>query len=96
MKMEESYANESYKVLSVSLRVGEAMPLHQATSDAFIVCKKGKGKISFSDHEIILSQGETLLIKARQPHKLEVLEDFSSCIVLNQEGRIEFNGIKTF
>ena len=90
MEMKEVYSNDRYKVLSVSLSVGEAMPLHHATSDAFIIGKKGKGKISFADRQVILSQGETLLIKANEPHKMDILEDFSSCIILAQDGRINF------
>lgn len=88
--MIEVYSNAKYKVLSVTLNVGEAMPLHYATSDAFIIGKKGKGKISFANREVILSQGDTLLIEANEPHKMEILEDFSSCIVLNHDGRIQF------
>lgn len=91
MEMKEVYSNEQYKVLSVTLSVGEAMPLHHATSDAFIIGKKGKGKISFANRQVILSQGETLLIKANEPHAMEIMEDFSSCIILSAAGRINFD-----
>ena len=90
MEMTEVYSNDRYKVLSVTLNLGEAMPLHHATSDAFLIGKKGKGRISFADRQVILSQGDTLLIKANEPHKMEILEDFSSCIILSHEGRINF------
>lgn len=93
--MKEVYGNDRYKVLSVTLSVGEAMPLHHATSDAFIIGKKGKGKISFTDREVILAQGDTLLIKACEPHRMEILEDFSSCIILENDARINFNNVKT-
>ena len=66
------------------------MPLHQATSDAFLICKKGKGKITFSDRIVEIGQGETLLINANEHHKLEVLEDFNSCITLENDGQIQF------
>ena len=52
--------------------------------------KKGKGKISFDDRQVELSAGETLLIKAHERHQLEVLEDFSSCIVLENDAKINF------
>lgn len=90
MEMKEIHSNDKYKVLSVSLSVGEKMPLHEATSDAFIILKKGKGRISFSDRQVDLNAGETLLIKAHEQHKLEVLEDFSSCIILDNEAHIDF------
>lgn len=94
--MKEVYSNDRYKVLSVTLNMGEAMPLHHATSDAFIIGKKGKGRISFADRQVIVSQGDTLLIKANEPHKMEILEDFSSCIILDHDGRINFNEAKSF
>ena len=93
--MKEVYSNDQFKVLSVTLNLGEAMPLHHATSDAFIIGKKGKGRITFADRQVILSQGETLLIKANEPHKMEILEDFSSCIILGIEGRINFNDVSS-
>jgi len=90
MEMKEIHNNNRYRILSVTLSVGEEMPLHEATSDAFIMLKKGKGKISFDDRQVELSAGETLLIKAHERHQLEVLEDFSSCIVLENDAKINF------
>lgn len=90
MEMTEIYSCDKYKVLNVALNLGEKMPLHQATSDAFLICKKGKGRITFSDRIVDLRQGETLLIKANEQHKLEVLEDFCSCITLENDGKINF------
>jgi len=90
MKMNETFRNDRYKVLSVSLQVGESMPLHTASSDAFVIGVKGKGKISFSDREVILAQGDTILIKAKEPHRMEILEDFSSKIILEPNAEIDF------
>jgi len=44
----------------------------------------------FSDRIIEIGQGETLLINANEQHKLEVLEDFNSCITLENDGQIRF------
>lgn len=88
--MTEVYSCDKYKVLNVTLNVGEKMPLHEATSDAFLICKKGKGRITFSDRIVDLNQGETILIHAKEKHKLEVLEDFCSCITLENDGKINF------
>lgn len=96
MEMKEAYGNDKYKVLCVTLNMGEAMPLHHATSDAFIICKKGKGRISFADRQVTLSLGDTYLIKDSEPHKMEILEDFSACIILEAEGQINFNDLKVF
>ena len=90
MEMKELFSGESYKVLEVLLNVGEKMPWHEASSDAFIICKKGKGKVIFSDKVVEVCQGQTLLINANEPHQLEVLEDFCSNIILSSEGKINF------
>jgi quercetin dioxygenase-like cupin family protein len=90
MEMKEVYSCSKYKVLNVTLSVGEKMPLHEATSDAFLICKKGKGRITFADRIVDLCQGETLLINAHEAHKMEILEDFASCITLENDGRIAF------
>lgn len=90
MEMTEVYSCDKYKVLNVALNIGEKMPLHQATSDAFLICKKGRGRITFSDRIVDIRQGETLLINANEQHKLEVLEDFCSCITLENDGKINF------
>ena len=94
--MKEVYGNDKYKILCVTLSVGEAMPLHHATSDAFVICKKGKGRLSFIDRQVTLGAGDTLLIKEREPHKMEILDNFSACIILDADGRIDFNDVKTF
>lgn len=88
--MKEVYSCDKYKVLNVALGVGEKMPLHEATSDAFLICKKGKGRITFADRIVDLCQGQTLLIHAHESHQMEILEDFASCITLENDGRINF------
>lgn len=90
MEMKEVHTTDRYKVLNVTLSVGENMPLHEASSDAFIILKKGKGRISFADRKVEICAGDTLLIKAHEPHQLEVLENFESSIILNNEARINF------
>lgn len=88
--MKEAFKNDRYKVLNVSLKTGETMPLHKATSDAFVINRKGKGRISFSNREVLLSEGDTVVIKANEPHKMEILEDFSSSIILEPDAQIDF------
>jgi quercetin dioxygenase-like cupin family protein len=90
MEMKEIYSCDHYKVLNVILNAGEKMPLHEATSNAFLICKKGKGKITFSDRMVDIRQGETLLINKNEQHTLEVIDDFCSCVILENDGRINF------
>lgn len=95
MEIIEIERDDNYKVLTVTLTVGESIPLHHATSEAFLIGRKGKGKITFADREVILSEGKTLLIKANEPHKMDILEDFSSYLVLDLNGAIKFSDGRT-
>ena len=88
--MNERLSNNYYKVMEVTLNSGEGMPLHQATSDAFIMVKKGLVKIIFSDNEVDLHQGSMLLIPANKEHRLQVNETFNACIILAPVAAIKF------
>lgn len=88
--MKQLFNNSHYKVLEVSLNKGESMPLHKATSEAFVIVKKGAGKIIFVDREIQLMQGTTQLIPANEQHQLKINEDFTACITLASQAEINF------
>lgn len=90
MKMKQLFSNSHYKVLEVSLNKGDSMPLHKATSDAFIIVKKGAGKIIFVDRETQLTQGTTQLIPANEQHQLKINDDFNACIILAFQAEIKF------
>ena len=90
MEIKKIFESTSFKVVSVTLKKGESMPNHKATSEAFVIVKRGKGRIIFDDKEIVLQQDSTQLIPANENHTLEVMEDFSACIVFPVEGEIEF------
>jgi len=90
MEMKEIYAGEHFKVKEVILSSGQVMPEHRATSDAFVIVKKGKAKLVFSDSENELTQGSSILIPANKAHRLEITEDFNACVVFEKDGEIEF------
>lgn len=90
MEMKEIYSCDHYKVLNVILNAGEKMPLHEATSNAFLICKKGKGRITFFDRVVDVCANDTLLIMANEQHQMEILEDFCSSIILEADGKINF------
>jgi quercetin dioxygenase-like cupin family protein len=90
MEMKEIYSCDHYKVLNVILNAGEKMPWHEATSNAFLICKKGKGRITFSDRVVDVCANDTLLLKANEQHQVEIFEDFCSNIILDFNGKINF------
>jgi quercetin dioxygenase-like cupin family protein len=91
MEMKKIYENEFYKIMNVSLKKGEALPKHKATSAAFVIVKQGRGKIVFDNREVWLQHDSTELIPANETHTLEVLEDFRASIVLGKDGNINFS-----
>jgi quercetin dioxygenase-like cupin family protein len=90
MEMKKLFSNDHYKVMSVILNAGESMPLHKATSDAFLIVKDGIGKIIFSDNEVELRQGSTIMIPADKEHQLEVTEAFNAYVIFAADGEIKF------
>ena len=90
MEMKQLFGNSQYKVMDVALNAGEGMPLHKATSDAFVIVKEGTGKIIFADKEVELSQGTAVHIPANKVHKLQVNDKFNACVVFAAESEINF------
>jgi len=90
MDFKEVYQSNHFKIIEVTLKFGETMPLHQATSNAYVICREGKAKLIFSDRAIIFEQGHSVFIPAKDPHKLEVLENFKASIVMEPEAKIDF------
>jgi mannose-6-phosphate isomerase-like protein (cupin superfamily) len=90
MEMKQLFSNSHYKILEVWLKKDELMPLHKATSDAFIIVKSGTGKIIFDDSEVELFQGVTQLIPEDKHHKLQVTGTFNACIILASQAEIKF------
>jgi quercetin dioxygenase-like cupin family protein len=91
MEMKKIYENDLYKVMNVSLKKGESLPQHKATSDAFIIVKQGRGTIIFDNREVPLQYDSAQLIPANETHTLEVLDDFRASIILGKNGDINFS-----
>jgi quercetin dioxygenase-like cupin family protein len=91
MEMKKIYENEFYKIMNVSLKKGETLPKHKATSDAFVIVKYGQGKIVFENRDVLLQHDSTQLIPANETHYLEVTEDFGASIILGKDGDINFS-----
>ena len=83
-------SNDHYKVMQATLKAGDQMPNHYATSDAFIVVVKGRAKLLVNGTEIALIAGGHYSLPAMQAHPLQIEEDFEACIVLAAGGDIQF------
>lgn len=90
MEMKETFKTKNYKVLEVSLKAGESMPLHKASSSALIINRAGKGKLTLNDQEVIIEKGNSFFIEENLPHKMEILEDFQASVILEPDGVISF------
>lgn len=90
MKLEEVYGGKSYKVLNAQVPTGGVMPEHYATSDAFVIVRKGEANINFMDGtKANIKEGTTYLIPGNKQHNLEVVKDFDAIIVIGPEAKIE-------
>lgn len=91
MEMKKLFSNAHYKIMEVTLDTGEEMPLHKATSDAFIIVREGAGTITFTDHKVDLQQGSSQLVPAHKEHTLHINENFKACIIMAPEAEIKFS-----
>jgi quercetin dioxygenase-like cupin family protein len=89
MKLDQLYAGDHCKVLKAAIPAGGKMPRHHATSDAFVIVIKGTATLVFDDGESTLKAGTTFLIPGREPHVLEVSEDFEAYIIIGPDAGIE-------
>ena len=88
--IKQLYNNDHYKVMEVSLNSGEGLSQHKATSEAFLIVQQGTGKIIFSDNEVELQQGSTVVIPADKEHSLEVNDLFRACVIFPTGAGIKF------
>ena len=90
MKLEQIYAGENYKILNAEVPGGGTMPEHYATSDAFVIIRKGEASVNFDDGtQATIKEGATYLIPGNKRHNLQVLKDFEAFIVIGPEAKIE-------
>lgn len=90
MKLEEVYAGKNYKILNAEVPGGGAMPEHYATSDAFVIVRKGEADINFVDGTTAnIKEGTTYVIPGSKQHNLKVVKDFEAYIVIGPEAKIE-------
>lgn len=81
---------KEYKILKVTGAKDAQMPLHFSTKEAIIVVLKGKIILKLGDKDIHLSQDESAIIPASEPHTLSVKEDFTANVIMGVESEIKF------
>lgn len=92
MGLEKIYGNRGCKVMKAEIPAGSRMPVHHATSEAFVMVTKGKAELIYSDKEEPLHAGIQVCIPKGKPHTLQVTEDFEAFIVIGGAASIEFTG----
>lgn len=75
--------------LSISLFAfdkGEGLSTHSAPGDAMVYVTEGSVKINIGDDiEIVLSEGETVVMPSNTPHALHALEKFKMMLIVVKE-----------
>ncbi len=92
MGLERVYSKKDYQVLKAALPAGKRMPVHYATSEAFVIVAKGSAELIFSDRQEILKAGMQVTIPERKAHTLKILSDFEAFIVIGGPASMEFTG----
>ncbi len=66
---------ERLMVAMIELKAGAIVPTHQHENEQLSYCTSGSMRFTFPDRELVLQQGEVLLIPGGLPHSAEMLED---------------------
>lgn len=92
MGIEKILGRKEYQVMKANIPAGSRMPVHYATSEAFVMVTKGTAELIFSDRQQDLEAGMHVIIAERKPHTLKIRSDFEAFIVIGGSATIEFNG----
>ncbi len=86
------YKNEGCQVMKAEIKKGSRMPVHYATSEAFVMVAKGCGEIIYSNSEQKLEPGMYIHIPRAKPHVLKIEKDFEAYIIIDEDASLEFTG----
>ena len=74
--------NGAVSVTLFSFAKGEEISTHKSEGDAFVTCLDGKGKITIMDKEYILTEGQSIVMPAGQPHAVYAEGNFKMLLVV--------------
>lgn len=66
---------ERIMVAMIELASGTIVPTHEHENEQLSYCIQGAMRFTFPDRQLVLRQGEVLLIPGGMPHSAEMLED---------------------
>ncbi len=92
MGIERIYKNEGCQVLKAKIKKDSRMPVHYATSEAFVMVTKGSGEIIYSNSEQKFEPGAYIHIPKAKPHVLKIEKDFEAYIIIEEDASLEFTG----
>ena len=61
---------------------GEEISTHASGGDAFVTCLDGVGRITIDGEEVLLHQGESIVMPAGHPHAVYGQEQFKMLLVV--------------
>lgn len=81
---------KSFKVLQVTGSEGMTMPQHISTKEAVVTVQKGSAMLKINGNEHLLTQHQSFVIPAGEPHSLTIKENFQAVAVMATDSEIKF------
>lgn len=89
-QLEALKAGKDLKVLRVTGKAGDLMPVHYTTKEGVIVVKQGKAILQMGNSRSILKPNDVFLVPENVSHSLSIEEDFEAVVTLFVNSTIEF------
>ena len=74
--------NGAVSVTLFAFDKGEEISTHASGGDAFVTCLDGVGRITVDGEEVLLHQGESIVMPAGHPHAVYGQEQFKMLLVV--------------
>lgn len=74
--------NEKVSMTLFAFDKNEEISTHESKGDAFVLCLDGFGKITIAGKEHVLSEGQSIVMPAEQPHAVFGEERFKMMLVV--------------
>ncbi len=85
-----SEIGQQFKLFKVTGLKGMEMPSHISTEEAVVVVLRGEGILKLAGRGIYLKTNDSVIIPAKEPHSLEITEDFQSIVIMETDSEIKF------
>ena len=88
--MQKSEILKQIKILKLSRIKRIKNPSNNKKEEDVVVVLRGEGILKLAGRGIYLKTNDSVIIPAKEPHSLEITEDFQSIVIMETDSEIKF------